>query len=125
MFNVAERLNIKASSKYAIKIKNEEEIERFRNTIVLGFSVEPMQEVERIEIDYELYKKLVDINKGYYPSKVDREEAVVFVEFVNLLILKGSMSSELLIEDKQDNKKFALKYNDEFGEDFCFERIDD
>ena len=75
-------------------------------------------------MDYQLYKKIVEINKGYCASKNDKEEAVIFVEFIEKLLAYGNMEEELLIEYKNDNRKFTLKYKDGFGgEEFSFEGL--
>ena len=34
------------------------------------------------------------------------------------------MENELLIEDKRDNRKFSLIYENDFDEEFIFERME-
>lgn len=126
-FKVAEQLKIKRSTKKGVNEKRDEEsIERFKINIMLGFEVPENDLVETIELDYQLYKKIVDVNEGYCPGKKDKEEAVIFVEFIENFIVHGDMEKELIIESKLDNKKFLLKYYDDgFGDEFIFERIED
>lgn len=89
---------------------NQEEIERFKCNIRLNFEMVRTGEIESIEIDYQLYKKIVEVNKGYCPNRNDKEEAIRFVEFIDKIILHGNMEKELLIENIEKNLMFTLTY---------------
>lgn len=123
-FMVAEKLELKPSKVGACEINIQKSLDRFKSNINIAFEVKSKEKKEILEVDYQLYKKIVDINKGYYASKNDREEAVVFKEYIDRLIALGNMETELLIEDKRDKKVFKLIYEDEFDEEFRFERVE-
>lgn len=125
-FRVAEYLQMKPTGKYGMCAQNNDErIERFKTNISLGYEILSKNIYEVLKLDYQLYRKLVDVNKGYHANKNDREEAVIFDDFIDKLLAKGNMENELLIEDKRDKKKFTLIYENDFEEEFIFERVDD
>ena len=64
---------------------------------------------------------ITKLNKGYKPNKNDKEDLVVFREFIDELIKKGSSDKQLLIEDINTNRKFNLEYDATF-EEFTFEQ---
>jgi len=123
-FKVAEKLELKSSKAGCCETNKKEVLERFKTNINIGFEIQIKNSKEILELDYQLYKKIVDINNGYYASKNDKEEAVRFVEFVDKLVALGNMETELLIEDKIDKKIFRLIYENDFDEEFKFERVD-
>lgn len=123
-FKVAEEIDFNPHYAGSCPKNNKKNLERFKSNISLGYETSSTKDVEILELDYQLYKKIVEINKGYCASKNDKEEAVIFVEFIEKLLAYGNMDEELLIEYKKDNKKFTLKYKDGFGgEEFSFEGL--
>lgn len=123
-FKVAEKLDLKPSKKGSCSQQNNEVIERFKTNVNIALEVKDKNYTEVLEVDYQLYKKIVEINNGYYASKNDREEAIIFVEFIEKLIKQGNMETELLVLDKRDKKVFKLTYEDDFDEEFIFERME-
>ena len=122
-FKVSEKLDLKLTKKGACENLNKDILERFKTNINIGFEVESKDKVEILELDYQLYKKIIDVNNGYYATKNDREDSVIFIEFVDRLVALGNMENELLIEDKRDKKVFKLTYENDFDEEFKFERV--
>ena len=124
-FNVAEQLKIKATNKKGMCEKFSSEcLERFKSNITLGYEIVGRELYETLDVDYQLYKKIVEVNNGYHVTKNDKEQGVLFVEFIDKLLLNGNMENELLIEDKRDNRKFSLIYENDFDEEFIFERME-
>lgn len=123
-FKVAEKLDLKLSKKGACSQQNNEVLERFKTNINIALEVKDKNYTEVLEVDYQLYKKIIEINNGYYASKNDREESIIFVEFIEKLIKQGNMETELLILDKRDKKVFKLTYENDFDEEFTFERVE-
>lgn len=123
-FKVAEKLDLKLTKAGCCTENKKETLERFKTNINIGFEIPSKGKKEIVELDYQLYKKIVDINNGYYASKNDREEAIIFVEFIDKLLSLGDMENELLIEDKRDKKSFRLIFENDFDEEFKFERVD-
>lgn len=124
-FNVAEQLKIKATNKKGMCEKFSSEcLERFKSNITLGYEIVGRELYETLDVDYQLYKKIVEVNNGYHVTKNDKEQGVLFVEFIDKLLLNGNMENELLIEDKRNNRKFSLIYENDFDEEFIFERME-
>lgn len=110
-YKVAEKLEFEETEGNGMcKRKNNYEIERFKSNIQLDFEMINDGEIESIEIDYQLYQKIVDVNKGYCPNKNDKEEAIRFIEFIEKIIVHGDMEKELLIENTDINQIFSLRY---------------
>lgn len=125
-FKIAEEIDFNPHREGSCKPNNKPILERFKNNICLGYETTFTKGIEVLELDYQLYKKIVEINKGCCPSKNDKEEAVIFMEFIDRILAYGNMEEELLIEHKKDNKKFTLKYKDGFGgEEFIFEGLNE
>lgn len=123
-FKVAEEIDFNPHHAGSCPKSNEKILERFKSNISLGYEASFTKGIEVLELDYQLYKKIVEINKGYCASKNDKEEAVIFVEFIEKLLAYGNMEEELLIEYKKNSRKFTLKYKDGFGgEEFSFEGL--
>lgn len=123
-FKVAEEIDFNPHHAGSCPKSSEKTLERFKSNISLGYETSFTKGIEVLELDYQLYKKIVEINKGYCASKNDKEEAVIFVEFIEKLLAYGNMEEELLIEYKKDSRKFTLKYKDGFGgEEFSFEGL--
>ncbi len=123
-FKVAEEVEFKPNKLGSCLKDDKIKLERFKRSLTLGFEATFTKEVSTLELDYQLYNKIVEINEGYCTSKNDKEEAIIFVEFIDKLLSNGNMEEELLVEDKRDNRQFILRYEDNFGdEEFVFERL--
>lgn len=121
-YKIAEKLEFEETDEAAIcKPVNKEELERFKNNITLGYEMELTNGIEKVEIDYQLYKKIVEVNRGYCPNKNDKEEAIKFVEFIDRVLANGDMKKALLIENTFKNEKFKLSYKS-ITDRFKFER---
>ena len=121
-YKIAEKLDFEETDEVGVcKIIKKEELERFKNNITLGYEMVLNDGIEKVEIDYQLYKKIVDVNKGYCPNKNDKEEAITFVEFIDKVLTHGDMKKALLIENTSKNEKFKLSYKS-ITDRFKFER---
>lgn len=122
-FKIAEEVDFKPHKTGSCPKDKKMKLERFKGNITLGYEAAHTKGVEVLELDYQLYKKMGEINKGYCTSKNDKEEAVIFMEFIEKMLSHGNMEEELLVENKNDKKQFILRYEDNFGdEEFVFER---
>lgn len=121
-FKFAKRLELKKSKIGTMDKNIKDEIERFKNNITISFEG-LNNKYESIEIDYQLYKKIVSVNNGYCLSKTDKEESVRFIEFIDKIISHGTKNDEILIEEKDDRSLFSLNYEEDF-EEFSFERME-
>ncbi len=115
-YKVSEKVELKADTRNLPK-NDETDIKKFIGTLKLQYKDEKTQESHGIDIDYSLYKLLVQINNGYRPNKKDRNHFIKFIEFIGKLEDTGSQNKELVFIEKnrENNKKFKLEFDDEFG----------
>lgn len=117
---VAQFLNIKP---YVEHLTTSEQgvLNRFRLTIQVAFGDENKLNPVFLEIDFPLYKMLIQLFKGYRPNKKDKEDCIQFVEFIEKVMKHGNKEKELLFVNLQSNKSFKLVYDEDF-EEFTFRR---
>ena len=89
----------------------------------MKFKVNNNDEIIPLNIDYTLYSMITKLNSGYKPNKNDKEDLVIFKEFIDELIKNGSSDEELLIEDINHNINFTLEFDSTFDE-FKFEQVE-
>lgn len=122
-YKVGEYLEFEPTDEIGVCPSSDKKVrERFKKNITLGYEMNLTKKLETVEIDYQLYKKIVDVNKGYCPNRNDKEEAVIFLEFIDRLLTNGDMMKELLIENEKDNNFFKLLYKS-ITDTFRFERL--
>ena len=120
-FNIAERIDLKPDLIY-LQNSVDDLGNRFKTDILLKFKVNHNENTIPLSIDYTLYKMITKLNNGYKPNKNDKEDLVIFNEFIDELIKNGSSDEELLIEDINNNLNFTLEFDPTFDE-FKFEQI--
>lgn len=115
-YKVSEKVELKADTRNLPK-NDDVDIKKFIGTLKLQYKDEKTQESYDIDIDYNLYKLLVQINNGYRPNKKDRNHFIKFIEFIGKLEDTGSQNKELVFIEKnrENNKKYKLEFDDEFG----------
>ena len=120
-FNIAEKIDLKLDlSNFQSPV--EELGNRFKTDILLRFKVNNNEEIISLNIDYTLYSMITKLNSGYKPNKNDKEDLVIFSEFIDELIKNGSSDEELLIEDINHKLNFTLEFDPTFDE-FKFEQV--
>lgn len=114
-YKVSEKVELKADTRNLPK-NDETNIKKFIGTLKLQYKDEKTQESQGIDIDYSLYKLLVQINNGYRPNKKDRNHFIKFIEFIGKLEDTGSQNKELVFMEKnrENNRKYKLEFDDEF-----------
>jgi len=68
--------------------------------------------IKPIEITFNIYKMLQDINNGYRPNKYDKNSLIIFNEFVERVIDEVKVSNKLIINTKE-GKIFTFRKIDE------------
>ena len=117
-FKIAKQFDIKLQDiDKGIKERNNNNINRFKTSILLKFTVNNSDTVD-LNLDYPLYEVITKLNKGYKPNKSEQKNLLLFNEFIDKLI-KATQSDDYLIYNILENKKFKLK--NEFGY-YVFER---
>ena len=120
-FNIAERIDLKPDLIY-LQNSVDDLGNRFKTDILLKFKVNRNENTIPLSIDYTLYRMITKLNNGYKPNKNDKEDLVIFNEFIDELIKNGSSDEELLIEDINNKLNFTLEFDSTFDE-FKFEQI--
>lgn len=121
-FNIAEKIDLKPDLSN-FKTPVDELDNRFKTDLLLKFKVNHNENTISLNIDYTLYKMITKLNNGYKPNKNDKEDLVIFNEFIDELIKNGSADEELLIEDINNKNYFTLEFDSTFDE-FKFEQIE-
>ena len=92
---------------------------RFKTEIKIHFVVLPNDNKIPLDIDYSLYESIMDLNAGFKPNKREKENLILFEEFINNLIEEPS-DEGLLIQEVETGLEFYCEHDD-FG-DFSFKR---
>lgn len=100
------------------KISEDESFDKFENSIVIDYDVG--RESSELNIDYNLYNLIYKLNKGYKPNKNDKENFIIFENFIEDIIKKNS-SEKLLIDFLKQGKKFNFEFKPKRGK-FVFEQ---
>lgn len=114
-YRVSEKIDLKVDTSNLLK-NDESDLKKFIDTLKLKYKGENANNSYEIDIDYNLYKLLVQVNNGYRPNKKDKNHFIKFVEFINKLEETGSQNEELLFTEKnrENNKQFKLEFDEEF-----------
>lgn len=121
-FNIAEKIDLKPDLSN-LQSPVDELDNRFKTDILLKFKVNHNENFIPLNIDYTLYRMITKLNNGYKPNKNDKEDLVIFNEFIDELIKNGSSDEELLIEDINNKINFSLEFDSTFDE-FKFEQVE-
>ena len=68
--------------------------------------------VKPIDITFNIYKMLQDINSGYRPNQYDKNSLIIFNEFVERIIDEVKVSNNLIINSK-DGQRYVFRKIDE------------
>jgi DNA phosphorothioation-dependent restriction protein DptF len=93
--------------------KSKENLIKFFSDIMVSFIVG--EKTFKFEVDYFLFELLLKIEKGYKPNKKDYSNFIKFSNEVNLLTKCNIGEEKILIEDRLNDFKFTLEY-DEYGD---------
>ncbi|TCD28636.1 DNA phosphorothioation-dependent restriction protein DptF [Pedobacter psychrodurus] len=101
-----------------------QEMQKFCEYLLVGFKISP-EGYSELEIDYNLYRLIRNINKGYRPNRIDKSVHLKFSQFVERLTKYRSQTKELTIQEftGEIRKKFSLQYTPGF-EHFKFIEIE-
>jgi DNA phosphorothioation-dependent restriction protein DptF len=98
-------------------------LHQFYPQLQFEFTSSGSQERQRIDIDYSLYVLLCKINQGYRPNKLDRNNYINFVRFVDRLVNTGNYDSLLYVDEINlgGPLDYSLSQN-EYGE-YVFDKL--
>ena len=114
-YKISEKIQLKADTKN-LRQNDESDLKKFIGTLTLQYRNVVTDKIYAIDIDYSLYKLLLQVNSGYRPNKKDKNHFINFIEFVSKLEDIGSQDKELVIVEKnrEKNKQYKLEFDDEF-----------
>ena len=118
-FKVSKELKLKYSSDSFDVVYKDKLANRFKTSIKVIFYVSGGEKIP-LEVDFPLYSAICKLNKGYRPNKVERENLVLFEEFINNLI-NETPSDDLIVRNTDLDVDFTFEYAEDF-ERFTFER---
>ncbi|KHF41550.1 DNA phosphorothioation-dependent restriction protein DptF [Halalkalibacter okhensis] len=118
-FKVAQALPLRASINH-IQERHEDTLYSFKQTITLAYHGGNVKDATYLDVDFTLYKLLLNVISGYCPNKKDEEDAIQFVEFIDRVMKFGNHKEELLIHIPGEKKMYKLSKNDFSG--YVFER---
>lgn len=110
-----ENVEYKADLSCVPKKKNEEELQRFRQEIVVGFKGKNDTRVS-LEIDFSLFKMIDQLNHGYIHTENDQNNHAEFISFIEKIIRLGDEDQEVFIISKQGVHSVLRKT--EFGYEY-------
>ncbi|WP_461615233.1 DNA phosphorothioation-dependent restriction protein DptF [Clostridium sp. Marseille-QA1073] len=114
-YKISEDLQLKVDTSNLPK-NDEIDIKKFITTLKLKYKSEKFEKAYEIDIDFSLYKLLMQVVNGYRPNKKDKNQFIKFVEFINKLEEIGSQNEKLIFTEKNRdfNKRYKLEYDTEF-----------
>lgn len=119
-FKVSKYLKIKPSpDRWEIIVNDGELLNRFKTFIKVYFSVQPNIEKIELNVDYPLYAAIMKLNKGYKPNKKEKDDLILFEEFIDSLINQNP-SNDLIVSKIYSDLDFIFTYDAEL-DSFSFE----
>ena len=114
-YKASEKIELKSDLSNLPK-NDENDLKKFIGTLKLKYKGENTDRSYEIDIDYTLYKLLIQVNNGYRPNKKDKNHFIKFIEFINKLEEAGSQHEEIVFTEKnrENNKQFKLEFDEEF-----------
>lgn len=105
--NLKSDLKIRLGLEFEPKLKNIMSTEK--NTIIVLFNIQG--EDYSIEIDYNLFRLLNKLEKGYVLKEKDKAEAIVFAEFIDKILNNLESKNSTIINLTEDNINYVIKKN--------------
>ncbi|MDD3049184.1 MAG: DNA phosphorothioation-dependent restriction protein DptF [Bacilli bacterium] len=114
-YGVSEKIELKVDTSNLPK-NEDDDLKKFIETLKLKYKGENAENSYEIDIDYNLYKLLIQVNNGYRPNKKDKNHFIKFIEFINKLEDTGSQNEKIIFTEKnrENNKQYKLEFDEEF-----------
>ncbi|WP_270474718.1 DNA phosphorothioation-dependent restriction protein DptF [Clostridium cochlearium] len=114
-YKISEEIDLKVDTSN-LSINNDSNLKKFITTLKLKYKNEKSEKSYEIDVDFSLYKLLVQVVNGYRPNKKDKNQFIKFIEFINKLEKIGSQREKLIFTEKnrESNRKYKLEYDTEF-----------
>lgn len=114
-YKVSEELELKVDTSN-LPNSDETNLKKFITTLNLKYKSKRLGKAYKMDVDFALYKLLIQVIHGYRPNKKDKNYFIKFIEFVNKLEETGSQNESIVFTEKNRdvNKKYKLEYDNEF-----------
>lgn len=121
-YKISQTLKIEEYIDLSMKVNDKDILDKFIPYISLAITNENSTSIEKIDVDYALFKLIRDIKNGYRPNVKDKNKFISFANIVERIYNYGDKVKEVIIERKNEEnaEKFVLKHT-AFG--YEFERI--
>lgn len=114
-YKVSQELELKVDTSNLPK-SDDTDLKKFITVLKLKYKSENLGKSYEIDVDFSLYKLLIQVINGYRPNKKDKNHFIKFIEFINKIEETGSQNEKLVFTEKNRdvNKKYKLEYDTEF-----------
>jgi len=120
-YQVSKPFSIKSAPNLG-NVKKLEYLEKFSLYLNIFFKPENNEESQKIKIDYGLFKLMSEIQNGYRPNRLDKNNYVHFSKYINQLSEFSGFSDLIVFSEMNNEKTKQYKlYVDDFG--YHFEEI--
>ncbi|KGX87014.1 DNA phosphorothioation-dependent restriction protein DptF [Pontibacillus litoralis] len=101
-------------------IKRDKDVHyRFNNTLIVDYMCNSNS--VKLELDYPLFERVMNVLNGYRPNKKDKEDAIQFVEFIEKIVSLNSNVNNMIIYQMNSKKLFNFSFDPIF-EEYTFKR---
>lgn len=122
-YRIFKTISLKASLPSSDKKISKALLHQFYPQLQFEFKSSGCQDTQRIDIDYSLYVLLCKINQGYRPNKLDRNNYINFVRFVDRLINTGNSDSMLYVDEINLGGPLDYSLSQNEYEEYVFDKL--
>ena len=119
-FKVYKELKLKSSYHDQYNVLNDD-INRFKNSIIISATLQGSREDVSLDIDFTLYSYIKRLNAGFKPNKSNKEDLRLLDEFIATLLLKEE-NNYLIVDRLNTEDDFEFEFEEGF-ETYAFRRI--
>lgn len=101
-FYLFKKMDIKfAKNPQIVPLDSNSELPNFSSTMRFGFKLKDGKTVVPLDIDYELYSFLLDVEAGFIPTNTDRKRNVKYDAFVRKLISESDSDTYVYVRGEE------------------------
>ena len=124
-FNIAKNLDLvpvrNINPPHSVSEDSEVLKNRFKKDILLSFKIDDT--TLTLNVDYFLYKYIIELNKGFKPNKNDQKTLTIFNEFIKDIKNILQSNGVTVVQFLGSNELFNLEYKNELFEHYLFKGV--